>query len=172
MIKRDSETYMEITERRTADIVTLSLSGKLDGTTAKTFEEKILTRIDSGDRRFIIDVAELNYVSSAGLRVFVLAAKRLGSTNGKLVLCGFKKTIPYHTLNRILDPVRETFDTAGFFTIFSTYGSHEDAIEGVKRKPKCLAEIRSSASTASSIFLSKAPAPKEREQRRDTWKCS
>ena len=122
---------MEISERRTVDIVTLSLAGKLDGTTAKTFEEKILTRIDSGDRRFIIDVAELQYVSSAGLRVFMLAAKRLGA-NGKLVLCGFKKTIPYHTLNRILDPVRETFDTAGFFTIFSTYGSHDDAIQGVQ----------------------------------------
>src|SRR5678815_2099883 len=119
------EIFMEITECRTADIVTLSLSGKLDGTTAKTFEEKILTRIDSGDRRIIIDVAELQYVSSAGLRVFMLAAKRLDGANGKLVLCGFKKTIPYHTLNRILDPVRETFDTAGFFTIFSTYGSHE-----------------------------------------------
>ena len=33
---------MEISERNTADIVTLSLSGKLDGTTAKSFEEKSL----------------------------------------------------------------------------------------------------------------------------------
>jgi anti-anti-sigma factor len=130
--KEDKETYMEITEHRTADIVTLSLSGKLDGTTAKMFEDKILTRIDSGDRRFIIDVAGLSYVSSAGLRVFVLASKRLGGTNGKLVLCGFKKTIPYHTLNRIPDPVREAFDIVGFFTIFSTYGSHDDAIQGVR----------------------------------------
>jgi len=96
---------MEVTVHKTADIVTLSLAGKLDSTTAKTFEEKILTRIDSGDRRFIIDVAELNYISSAGLRVFALAGKRLNSANGKLVLCGFKKTIPYYTLNRIPDPV-------------------------------------------------------------------
>jgi stage II sporulation protein AA (anti-sigma F factor antagonist) len=123
---------MEIAERRTADIVILSLSGKLDGTTAKTFEEKILTRIESGDRRFIIDVAELNYVSSAGLRVFALAGKRLDSANGKLVLCGFKKTIPYHTLNRIPDPVREAFDIVGFSSIFSTYGSHDDAIKGLQ----------------------------------------
>src|SRR5262245_39655114 len=123
---------MEITEGRTADIVTLSLSGRLDGTTAKTFEEKILTRIESGDRRFIIDLAELDYVSSAGLRVFALAGKRLDRTNGKLVLCGFKKTIPYHTLNRIPDPVREAFDTVGFSTIFSTYGSHDDAIKGLQ----------------------------------------
>ena len=85
---------MEITERRTADIVTLSLSGKLDGTTAKAFEEKILGQIESGDRRFIIDLEQLDYVSSAGLRVFAVAGKRLDGTNGKIVLCGFKKTFP------------------------------------------------------------------------------
>jgi anti-sigma B factor antagonist len=122
---------MEIIERRTADIVTLSLCGKLDTTTAKTFEEKILALIESGDRRFIIDLAQLDYVSSAGLRVFALAGKRLDG-NGKLVLCGFKKTIPYNTLNRIPDPVREAFDIAGFSTIFSSYGSQDDAIKSLR----------------------------------------
>jgi anti-sigma B factor antagonist len=123
---------MEITERKTADIVTLSLSGKLDTTTAKTFEEKILGEIESGDRRFVIDLAQLDYIGSAGLRVFLLAAKRLDSANGKLVLCGFKKTIPYNTLNRTRDPVREAFDIAGFSSIFSTYGSHDDAIRSLQ----------------------------------------
>ena len=117
---------MEITERRTADIVTLSLSGKLDTTTAKTFEEKILGQIESGDRRFIIDLAQLDYISSAGLRVFAVAGKRLNGANGKIVLCGFRKTVPYHTLNRPTDPVREVFDIAGFSSIFSTYGSHDE----------------------------------------------
>ena len=111
---------MEITERRTADIVTLSLSGKLDGTTAKAFEEKILGQIESGDRRFIIDLAQLDYVSSAGLRVFILAAKRLNSANGKIVLCSLK------------DPVREVFDIAGFSSIFSVYGFHDDAIKDLQ----------------------------------------
>lgn len=119
---------MEITERKAADIITISLSGKLDTTTAKAFEEKILARIEAGDRRFIIDLAQLDYVSSQGLRVFLLAGKRLDSANGKLVLCGFKKTIPYHTLNRPQDPVREVFDIAGFSSMFSTYGSQDDAI--------------------------------------------
>jgi len=123
---------MEITERKTADIVTLSLSGKLDTTTAKAFEERILGQIESGDRRFIIDLAQLDYVSSAGLRVFVLAAKRLDSANGKLVLCGFKKTVPCHTLNRTRDPVREVFDIAGFSSIFSIYGSHDEAIRNLQ----------------------------------------
>ena len=123
---------MEITERKAADIITISLSGKLDTTTAKAFEEKILARIESGDRRFIIDLAQLDYVSSQGLRVFLLAGKRLDSANGKLVLCGFKKTIPYHTLNRPQDPVREVFDIAGFSSIFSVYGSHDDAIKDLQ----------------------------------------
>ncbi|HEY7315981.1 MAG TPA: STAS domain-containing protein, partial [Candidatus Binatia bacterium] len=96
---------MEITERRTAEIVTLSLSGKLDTTTAKTFEEKILAQIESGERRIVIDLAQVDYISSAGLRVFVLAAKRLNIANGKMVLCSLK------------DPVKEVFDIAGFSSI-------------------------------------------------------
>jgi anti-anti-sigma factor len=123
---------MEITECKSADIVTLSLAGKLDTTSAKAFEEKMLNLIESGDRRFVIDLAQLEYIGSAGLRVFVLAAKRLASGNGKLVLCGFAKTIPYHTLNRPRDPVREVFDVSGFSSMFSTYGSQDAAIQSLR----------------------------------------
>jgi len=108
---------MEITERRSAEIVTLSLSGRLDATTAKAFEKKILAQIESGDRRFVIDLAQLDYISSAGLRVFILAAKRLNSANGKMVLCALK------------DPVKEMFDLAGFLAVFSIHGSHDEAIK-------------------------------------------
>ena len=110
---------MEITERKTADVVTLNLSGKLDTTTAKAFEEKILGQIESGDRRFVIDLAQLDYISSAGLRVFILAGKRLNNANGKIVLCALK------------DPVREVFDIAGFSSIFSVYGSHDEATKNL-----------------------------------------
>ena len=127
---------MEITENRTADIVTLSLSGKLDGSTAKAFEEKILGQIESGDRRFIIDVGQLEYVSSAGLRVFAVASKRLNGVNGKIVLCGFQKTVPYNTLNRRTDPVREVFDIAGFSSLFSTYGSQDEAIKDLQAQTR------------------------------------
>ena len=109
---------MEITERRTGDVVTLSLSGKLDTTTAKAFETKILSQIESGDRRFIVDLAQLDHISSAGLRVLVLAGKRLGG-NGKIVLCSLK------------NPVREVFDIVGFSSIFPVYASHDDALRNI-----------------------------------------
>ena len=108
---------MDISEDRKAGAVILALSGKLDATTAKTFEEKILQVISSGAQRLIVDLSLLEYVSSAGLRVFLLAAKRLQPTNGKISLCGLQ------------DHIRQVFDLAGFSSIFSIYSSRDAAIK-------------------------------------------
>jgi anti-anti-sigma factor len=110
---------MEISEDRKADAVVLALSGKLDATTAKTFEKKLLSEIESGERRFVINLAQLDYISSAGLRVFLLAAKRLNSANGKILLSSLQ------------DSVREVFDITGFSSVFSIYGSDDDAIKNL-----------------------------------------
>jgi anti-anti-sigma factor len=110
---------MDISEERKADVVVLALSGKLDATSAKTFEDKILGVIDSGAQRLVVDLSQLEYVSSSGLRVFVLAAKRLQGTNGKMSLCGLQ------------DHVRQVFDLAGFSSILSIYGSRDEAIKGL-----------------------------------------
>jgi anti-sigma B factor antagonist len=110
---------MDISEDRKADAVVLALSGKLDATTAKTFEDRILGLINSGTQRLIVDLSQLEYVSSSGLRVFLLAAKRLQATDGKIVLCGLQ------------DNVRQVFDLAGFSSFLSTYGSRDEAIKGL-----------------------------------------
>ena len=110
---------MDISEDRKADTVVLALSGRLDSTTANTFEKKLLSQIESGERRFVINLAQLDYISSSGLRVFLLAAKRLNSANGKILFCSLQS------------PVREVFDIAGFSSVFSIYGSDDDAIKNV-----------------------------------------
>jgi anti-anti-sigma factor len=110
---------MDISEDRKADAVILALSGKLDATSAKTFEDKILSLINSGaGQRLVVDLSQLEYVSSSGLRVFLLAAKKLQPTDGKFALCGLQ------------DHVRQVFDLAGFSSILSIYGSRADAIRG------------------------------------------
>jgi len=110
---------MEMNEDRSDDVVILALSGKLDAKTAKTFEDKMLADIDSGDRRFVIDLSQLEYVSSSGLRVFLLAAKRLQATHGRIVLCSLQ------------EHVRQVFDLAGFSSIFSIYGSREEGVRSL-----------------------------------------
>ena len=108
---------MDISEDRKADAVILALSGKLDATAAKNFEEKILAVIDAGAQRLVVDLAQLEYISSSGLRVFLLAAKRLQGAQGKIVLCALQ------------DHIRQVFDLAGFSSIFSIYGARDEAVK-------------------------------------------
>jgi anti-sigma B factor antagonist len=110
---------MDISEDRKADAVILALSGKLDATTAKTFEDRILGVINGGTQRLVVDLSQLDYVSSSGLRVFIIAAKRLQTVDGKIVLCSMK------------DHVRQVFDLAGFSSMLSIYGSRDEAIKGL-----------------------------------------
>jgi anti-sigma B factor antagonist len=108
---------MDISEDTKADAVVLVLSGRLDATTAKTFEDKILGVIGAGVQRLIVDLAQLDYVSSSGLRVFLLAAKRLQNTDRKIALCSLK------------EHVRQVFDLAGFSSILSIYNSRDEAVK-------------------------------------------
>jgi anti-anti-sigma factor len=108
---------MNISENRQSGVLILGLSQRLDATTAKAFEDKILGMIDAGDRRVLVDLAQLEYVSSAGLRVFLLAAKRLSAVQGKLAISGLN------------DHVRQVFDIAGFSTILSIYPSRDEAMK-------------------------------------------
>jgi anti-sigma B factor antagonist len=108
---------MDISEDRRGDGMILALSGRLDATTARAFEEKVVGAISSGTHRLIVDLSHLDYISSAGLRVFVIAAKQLRGTNGKIVICSMK------------DHVREVFDLAGFSSIISIYGSRDEAYQ-------------------------------------------
>ena len=110
---------MDISEDRKADAVILALSGKLDATTAKTFEDRILGVINSGTQRLVVDLSQLDYVSSSGLRVFILAAKRLQTVDGKIVLCSMK------------DHVRQVFDLAGFSSMLSIYASRDEAMKSI-----------------------------------------
>ena len=98
---------MNIHEERKDGFLILGLEGRLDAASAKILEDKVLALIDEGETRFVVDLSRLDYVSSAGLRVFLLASKRLNPSGGKLVLCSLQ------------EPVKQVFDIVGFFSILS-----------------------------------------------------
>jgi anti-sigma B factor antagonist len=108
---------MDIREERKEGFLILSLEGRLDANNSKSFEEKVLNVIEQGETRFVIDLTQVDYVSSAGLRVFLLASKRLSPARGKIVPCSLQ------------EPVREVFDIVGLYSIFSICKSQDEALK-------------------------------------------
>lgn len=82
-------------------LILLIPEGRLDTSTAPVFDQAVQPHT-AGASRLLIDLSQIQYVSSAGLRVFLMAAKKLQKNGGALVLCGMSPG------------VREVFDIAGF----------------------------------------------------------
>ena len=92
---------MEIIEEIQGAIHIFRLKGRLDSNTSQKFEKKVFHAIDDGSQNIIVDFKDLDYISSTGLRVILLATKALRRRDGKIVLC---------LLNEY---VREIFDVSG-----------------------------------------------------------
>ena len=110
---------MEIAETKQNGVVVLSVDGRVDAGNAATLEQKILAVIAAGEKRLVIDCARLEYVSSAGLRVLLVAAKRLANS-GQLALASLNGQI------------RDVFDIAGFSSIFQIYRTQTEAVAAVQ----------------------------------------
>jgi anti-sigma B factor antagonist len=95
--------------------LTLALSGRLDGTTVQAVEEAFLKELEGGATRFVFDLERLDYVSSAGLRVMLLAAKKTRAIGGKLALFGLN------------DNVKDVFEISGFHKIFALFATRSEA---------------------------------------------
>ena len=112
---------METREYKENDVVILELRGKLDSFTSKDFQEKLLGLIEQGNARFIMECSQLEYVSSAGIRVFYLASSRLQDRNGKIVFCALHQNV-----RRVFDLVEMSSE----FLIFSTKEEALKAFQG------------------------------------------
>ena len=106
---------MEINANKRGEITFLSLKGKLDSVTSPNLEDKLLRLIDDDNYNFIIDCAELDYISSAGLRVLLVGATKVKAKDGKIKLANLKRHI------------KEVFEIAGFTAIFELYDTTEAA---------------------------------------------
>lgn len=113
---------MEIKTDKVDGHVVVALSGRIDSTAAVEFEEKLIEVIDSGTNVMIVDFLHVQFISSAGLRVLLLAAKKVKPTGGKLILSDMSKD------------VREVFDISGFSSIFEIQDNVAKAIASLKEK--------------------------------------
>ena len=107
---------MHIYEMRRGDRLVLRPSGRLDNRYSRDLETRLLERIDGGETAVVIDFRDLEYISSAGLRVLLVAMKRLELVKGTLCLCALN------------DHVREVFEISGFFNIAPVHRTLEEAL--------------------------------------------
>jgi anti-sigma B factor antagonist len=98
---------MEISEKTGVDKwVVIRISGRVDAETSETLEKAFLARIESGVLFLAIDLSEVSYISSAGLRAFLVALKSLQKKGGEVSLINPQPN------------VLEVLEMSGFTTLF------------------------------------------------------
>ncbi|MCF8366900.1 MAG: STAS domain-containing protein [Bacteroidales bacterium] len=110
---------MNLKEVKNDHAVIIEIDGRLDTTNFGQLEKLILQHIEAGNIRIVIDCSNMDYVSSSGLRIFLMALKKITSLNGKFLLCGLQESIS------------EIFDISGFTSIFSIYKNQEEALKSL-----------------------------------------
>lgn len=96
---------MKINKNQNGTELTISLSGRLDTTTAPVFEEEIKNSLDNV-AKLVLDFKELEYVSSAGLRV-ILFAQKVMNKQGKMFI------------RNVCSDIMEVFEITGFTDILT-----------------------------------------------------
>ena len=104
---------MNIDVEQFEKFVEVKLNGRLDTNTSPDLETSLVGILDKGNENLLINFENLTYISSSGLRVFLVAAKLLDEKGTKLNFCGMK------------DYIKEVFDIAGFSVLFNFYDSRE-----------------------------------------------
>lgn len=107
---------MTIAIESAAQAQIVALQGQVNSTNAAATEAEILAALTAEQKNLLLDFSALDYISSAGLRMVLVIAKRLKQDGGKLVLCSMQPAI------------REVFDVSGFLAILNVTATRSEAL--------------------------------------------
>jgi anti-anti-sigma factor len=113
---------VEFSERRAGKTVVLAPAGRIDMATADIFRERLIPLISSaaaGGESVVLDFSGVDYISSAGLRVLMLAAKQARSANGRIAIAALQPL------------VNEIFQISRFDKVLACHGAVQDALAAV-----------------------------------------
>ena len=77
---------MEIAERRQDEIIVLCPAGRIDNDTSPAFQERLLASVGMAGGSVLLDLARVEYISSAGLRALMMASKQAKATKGRIAV--------------------------------------------------------------------------------------
>jgi anti-anti-sigma factor len=111
---------MELAIKKSENCTIVEIKGKLNTTNFSSVEKEFGQLIEKGEHNILVDCEHLDYVSSSGLRVFLVTLKSLNKLKGKFVLCNLQESII------------DIFEVSGFITIFEVYKTKVQALEAFK----------------------------------------
>lgn len=111
---------MEVSEASEGEVTVVTVRGRLDSMTAPGFAERLSRALGEPRRRLLIDFSQLDYISSAGFRVLLVAARQASETNGAIALSG------------VAGKVRQLFDLGGFLDLFKICGTRAEGIDALR----------------------------------------
>jgi anti-anti-sigma factor len=102
-------------------VLVLKPHKRIDQLTASSFEEQSAALLTQGHNKVAVDCSALEYISSAGLRAFLIVAKKTKSAGGALVFCSVGST------------VKEVLEVSGFGSLLGIYPGTEEACAFLSR---------------------------------------
>ena len=109
---------MDFSSRRYADVVVARPVGRIDHGAAAQLEQALAPALaaEAGNAALLIDLSGVDYVSSVGLRVLMIAAKQMRARNARIAVCGLRPI------------VSEIFGISRFDALLDVYPSFETAL--------------------------------------------
>jgi len=110
---------MKISENKKGEVLILGVSGRLNCVSSPDLEKRLNELIESGEHNLLINFSNLEYISSAGLKVLLETSKELRAKEGKLLICCLSGM------------VKRVFEISGFNVILSTYENEKEALKNI-----------------------------------------
>jgi anti-anti-sigma factor len=107
---------MQIQTEQVGDAHLVVASGRLDGIYSSAFVSQVGELITGPNPKILIDFADIDYVTSAGLRALLLLLKKAKASGGVFALCG------------VNEQVRQILDISGFAELFSIHPGRAEGI--------------------------------------------
>jgi anti-anti-sigma factor len=101
---------LAVTSREQAGITFVKMQGSLSATTAEQGLQEMKKIVDSGAKKVVVNLADVDYISSGGIRVLILACKQLNNVQGQMKIAAAKGM------------VKEALEAGGFNLLSRVYG--------------------------------------------------
>lgn len=103
---------LTVTSREHAGITIVKMHGSLSATTAEQGNKDIKKILDGGVKKVVMNLADVDYISSGGIRVLILTCKQLNKAQGEMKIAGAKGM------------VKEALEASGFQLLNRMYGEN------------------------------------------------